>query len=139
TSTYYMKALPQWVNDFNNKKLPEAYLKQDWATLYPINTYLQSTADNNKYEGKFKGTDAPTMPVKTSVLYNGNLGLIRKTPFGNTLTLDIAEAAINGENLGHNATGSTDFLAVSLSSTDYIGHQFGINAVEIEDTYLRLD
>lgn len=137
TSTYYMQDLPQWAKDFNSEKLAENYLKLDWNTLYPIDTYSQSTADNSRYEGKFKGTDAPTMPVKTSALYKGNLGLIRSTPYGNTLTIDYAVAAINGEGLGnHNAT---DFLALSLSSTDYIGHQFGINAVEIEDTYLRLD
>ncbi|HWZ15774.1 MAG TPA: alkaline phosphatase PafA [Mucilaginibacter sp.] len=137
TSTYYMKDLPQWVKDFNDQKLAENYLKLDWNTLYPIDTYLQSTADNSKYEGKFKGTDAPTLPVKTSGLYKGNLGLIRSTPYGNTITLDLAVAAINSEQLGQHSV--TDFLAISLSSPDYIGHQFGINAVEIEDTYLRLD
>jgi predicted AlkP superfamily pyrophosphatase or phosphodiesterase len=137
TSTYYMKDLPQWVKDFNDQKLAENYLKLDWNTLYPIDTYLQSTPDNSKYEGKFKGTDAPTLPVKTSVLYKGNLGLIRSTPYGNTITLDLAVAAINAEQLGQHPV--TDFLAISLSSPDYIGHQFGINAVEIEDTYLRLD
>lgn len=137
TSTYYMKNLPQWVNDFNDQKLAETYLKLDWNTLYPIDTYLQSTADNSKYEGKFKGMDAPTLPVKTSGLYKNNLGLIRSTPYGNTITLDLAVAAINNEQLGQRSV--TDFLAISLSSPDYIGHQFGINAVEIEDTYLRLD
>jgi predicted AlkP superfamily pyrophosphatase or phosphodiesterase len=138
TSTYYMKELPQWVKDFNDQKLAETYLKSDWTPLYPINTYLQSTPDNSsRYEGAFKGTDSPTLPVKTSQLYKGNLGLIRSTPFGNTLTLDMAIAAIDNEKLGKGD--ATDFLAVSFSSTDYIGHQFGINAVEIEDTYLRLD
>jgi predicted AlkP superfamily pyrophosphatase or phosphodiesterase len=137
TSTYYMNDLPQWAKDFNDQKLAETYLKLDWNTLYPVETYLQSTEDNSKYEGKFKGTDAPTLPVKTSALYKGNLGLIRSTPYGNTITLDYAVAAINGEKLGQGD--ATDFLAMSLSSTDYIGHQFGINAVEIEDTYLRLD
>jgi predicted AlkP superfamily pyrophosphatase or phosphodiesterase len=138
TSTYYMKDLPQWVKEVNDQKLAENYLKLDWNTLYPINTYLQSSPDNSdRYEGKFKGTDSPTLPVKTSALYKGNLGMIRSTPYGNTLTLDFAVSAINNEQLGQHAV--TDFLAVSLSSTDYIGHQFGINAVEIEDTYLRLD
>ena len=137
TSTYYMNDLPQWVKDFNARKLPETYLKKDWNTLYPLNTYLQSTEDNNRYEGKFKGADAPTMPVKTSQLYNGNLGMIRSTPYGDTFTLDLATAAVNAERLGQR--GITDFLAVSLSSTDYVGHQFGVNAIETEDTYLRLD
>ena len=137
SSTYYMKQLPQWVNEFNNQKLPEAYLKSDWTPLYPIDTYVQTLPDNSKYEGKFKGMDAPTLPVKTSALYKGNLGMIRSTPYGNTLTLDMAVAAINGEQLGQR--GITDFLTVSFSSTDYVGHQFGPNSVEIEDTYLRLD
>lgn len=137
TSTYYMQELPQWVKDFNDQKIPETYLKTDWSTVYPADTYLQSTADNNKYEGAFKGTDAPTLPVKTSGLYKNNLGLIRSTPYGNTMTLDLAVAAINGEQLGNGA--ATDFLALSLSSTDYVGHQFGVNAIETEDTYLRLD
>jgi predicted AlkP superfamily pyrophosphatase or phosphodiesterase len=137
TSTYYMSALPIWVNDFNAKKLPETYLKQDWNTLYPINTYSQSTADNSKYEGLFRGSEAPTFPIKTSAIYNNNQGLIRTTPYGNTLSIDFAKAAINAEKLGQN--GVTDFLALSLSSPDYVGHQFGVNAIEIEDLYLRLD
>ncbi|ASU32590.1 Type I phosphodiesterase / nucleotide pyrophosphatase [Mucilaginibacter xinganensis] len=137
TSTYYMKDLPQWVKEFNDQKMPETYLKQDWTALYPLNTYLQSSPDSNSYEGKFKGMNAPTLPVKTSAMYKNNLGLIRSTPYGNTLTLDLAVAAINGEQLGQHDV--TDFLAVSFSSTDYIGHQFGVNAIETEDTYLRLD
>jgi predicted AlkP superfamily pyrophosphatase or phosphodiesterase len=135
TSTYYMTDLPDWVKKFNDQKLATKYLNQNWNTLYPINTYLQSTEDNSpKYEGKFKGADAPTMPVKTSA---GNFSTIRSTPYGNSLTLDMARAAIDNEKLGKNTV--TDFLAVSLSSTDYVGHQYGVNAVEIEDTYLRLD
>jgi predicted AlkP superfamily pyrophosphatase or phosphodiesterase len=138
TSTYYMTDLPTWVKKFNDQKEPEKFLKQDWNPLYPINTYLQSSPDNSsKYEGKFPGTAAPTLPVKTSELYNGKMGMIRSTPFGNTMTLDLARAAVEGEQLGKNTV--TDFLAVSLSSTDYVGHQFGPNSVEAEDTYLRLD
>ncbi len=137
TSTYYMKELPLWVKNFNQQKLAEKYLKQDWNTLYPINTYLQSEPDNNKHEGAFTGSATPTFPVKTSEMMAKGAGLIRTTPYGNSLTLDLAKAAVESEALGKNTV--TDFLAVSLSSTDYIGHQFGINAVEIEDTYLRLD
>ncbi|MGZ3929108.1 MAG: alkaline phosphatase PafA [Mucilaginibacter sp.] len=138
TSTYYMTDLPQWVKDLNSQKLPETYLKGDWIPAYPLDSYVQSTPDiSPRYEGKFKGTDTPSLPVKTSALFKNNLGLIRSTPYGNTLTLDMAIAAINNEKLGENEV--TDFLAVSFSSTDYIGHQFGPNSVEIEDTYLKLD
>ncbi|MFA6086353.1 alkaline phosphatase PafA [Mucilaginibacter sp.] len=138
TSTYYMTDLPAWVKTFNAGKPAEKYLKQDWNTLYPINTYVQSSPDNSpKYEGKFAGTEAPTFPIKTSELYKGKMGMIRSTPFGNSMTLDLARAAVESEALGKGPV--TDFLAVSLSSTDYVGHQFGPNSVEAEDTYLRLD
>lgn len=140
SSSYYMTDLPKWVKDFNQQKLAEKYLKQDWNTLYPIETYKQSIEDNNPYEGKFKGTQAPTFPVKTSQLLKENgLGLVATTPYGNTLTLDLAKAAIDHEELGNNASGFTDFLAISISSPDKIGHQFAVNSIEVEDNYLRLD
>ena len=57
---------------------------------------------------------------------------------GNTLTFEMAKAAIEGESLGSRAD-ETDFLAMSHSATDYVGHRYGTFAVETEDTYLRLD
>lgn len=138
TSTYYMKELPAWVKAFNDQKLPEKYLKQDWNTLYDIKTYVQSSADNNRYEGKYAGSTTSTFPVKTSGMFTDkNYDIIRTTPYGNTLTVDLAKAAIDNEQLGKDAV--TDFLAVSFSSPDYVGHKFGVNAIEVEDTYLRLD
>lgn len=137
TSTYYMNQLPGWVNTFNGQNLAEKYIKQDWNTLYPINTYTQSTGDDNAYEGKLKGELAPVFPHLTSKMLAGNFSAIRNTPYGNSLTLDFAKDALNNEKLGKGE--STDFLALSLSSTDYVGHQYGVNAIETEDTYLRLD
>lgn len=138
TSTWYMKELPAWVQQFNAQKLPQQYLQQDWNTLYPITTYLQSSADNTRYEGAFQGSKGPVFPIKTSELYKTQgVGLIRSTPSGNTFTLDLAKAAIENEQLGQRDV--TDFLAISLSAPDYIGHRFGPNAIEIEDMYLRLD
>ena len=138
TSTYYRKDLPGWLKQFNDRQLAKHYLSQDWETLYPTESYKNSTADNNSYENPFPGADTPTMPVATSKLMDSEgLGLIRNTPYGNTLTIDLALAAIDGERLGNR--GETDMLAVSLSSTDYIGHQFGTYSIETEDTYLRLD
>lgn len=49
----------------------------------------------------------------------------------------MAFEALEKESLGIGAT--TDFLAVSFSSPDYVGHGFGPNSVEAEDIYLRLD
>lgn len=140
SSSFYMKDLPKWVKDFNKQKLAEKYLKQDWNTLYPIESYKQSITDDNPYEGKFKGTEKPVFPVKTSQLIKENgLGLVSTTPYGNTLTLALAKAAISNEHMGNNPQGYTDFLAISISSPDKIGHQFATNSIEVEDNYLRLD
>ena len=135
TSSFYMKDLPGWLKDFNSARKNEKYLKQDWNTLYPINTYSQSFPDNNEYEGRFSGANTPTFPIKTSAMKG--FGNIRNTPYGNSFTLELAKSAIENEQLGGGP--ETDFLAIGLSSPDYIGHQFGPNSVEIEDTYLRLD
>lgn len=139
TSTYYAQELPQWVKDFNKRALPKKYLSQTWETLFPIETYHQSIADDNTFEGPFKGRETPTFPYDLPALMeeNGGLGMIASTPFGNTLTLDMAYAALEGEQLGKR--GETDFLAVSFSSPDYIGHRFGPTSIEVEDNYLRLD
>ena len=138
TSTYYMKELPAWANTFNSRKMPDSLMKLGWNTLYPIITYIQSTADEKTYEEKFKGNS------KTSFPYNfgnnktaDNWDMIRSTPQGNTLTADFAKAAVLNEGLGKDSI--TDLLAVSFSSPDYIGHQFGPNSIENEDDYLRLD
>lgn len=138
TSSYYMDHLPKWVEAFNDKRLPEQYLSQKWNTLYPKNTYTESTTDENEYENGIREGVKATLPLNLPELYKKyGYGIIRNTPFGNSLTLDMAKAAIDGEQLG--ADDETDLLAVSCSSTDYIGHQVGTHAIETEDTYLRLD
>ncbi len=138
TSSYYMDRLPKWVEAFNGKRLPEHYLSQKWNTLYPKNTYTESTTDENEYENGIREGVKATLPLNLPELYKKyGYGIIRNTPFGNSLTLDMAKAAIDGEQLG--ADDETDLLAVSCSSTDYIGHQVGTHAIETEDTYLRLD
>ena len=138
TSSYYMDRLPKWVEAFNDKRLPEQYLSQKWNTLYPKNTYTESTTDENEYENGIREGVKATLPLNLPELYKKyGYGIIRNTPFGNSLTLDMAKAAIDGEQLG--ADDETDLLAVSGSSTDYIGHQVGTHAIETEDTYLRLD
>jgi predicted AlkP superfamily pyrophosphatase or phosphodiesterase len=137
TSTYYMNELPQWVKDFNAKKLVDKYYAEDWNTLYPINTYQQSSADNKPYENRpfGAGTNFPYNLKKFAG--TGSYSYISATPHGNTFTMEMAKAALTAEQLGKDSV--TDFLAVSFSSPDYIGHSFGPNSVEAEDGFLRLD
>ncbi len=141
TSSYYLDTLPKWVVDFNNKKLADLYLDRLWIPLLPIPDYTESLPDTNKYEQGF-GNNQKCFPydlafISKDAKKNRDYRILKTTPFGNTLTHDFAIAAMLGENLGKG--NYTDFLAVSFSSTDYIGHNFGPLAVETEDTYLRLD
>lgn len=137
TSSYYMKELPSWVKSFNAQKLTDKYYKEGWSTLYPLTSYVQSTADEMSYESKVFGTDVKGFPYNLNRFAGANYNIIESTPFGNTLTEELAKAAIVNEQLGAHAV--TDLLAVSFSSTDYVGHAFGPNSIEQEDTYLRLD
>lgn len=137
TSTYYMNELPQWVNNFNAKNVVDTFYTKGWNTLYPISTYVQSTKDENSYEAKPFGADQKGFPYDLKRFAGKNYGSVSSTPYGNTMTMMMAKEAIANEAMGKDSI--TDFLAVSFSSTDYVGHAFGPNSIEIEDTYLRLD
>ncbi|WP_375241909.1 alkaline phosphatase PafA [Lacinutrix sp.] len=138
TSTYYMNSLPKWVKDFNASKTAESYLKE-WNTLYDIDTYTESGSDLNTFEGGFKGKDNATFPYDLAALKDKNKGfdIIKATPYGNSIVTDFAIEAITAEQLGKD--NYTDVLTVSFSSPDYVGHNFGVNSKEVEDTYIRLD
>jgi len=137
TSSYYLSALPEWVDDFNNSKPIEKLLENGWNTLLPIDQYTESTADNVEWEGKLKGAIDPVFPYDVQKAYSLDHGSLRQMPFGNTLTLQFAKATVDGYKLGQEKT--TDFLTINCASTDYSGHLVGPNAIEIEDVYLRLD
>lgn len=138
SSSYYMDELPAWVNDFNNSGVAQSY-KKAWTTLKDINTYVESGADDNAYEGLLSGQTTPTFPHNTTALLDKNkdFDAIKGTPYGNSITTDFALVALEKEGLGMDD--DTDFLAISYSSTDYVGHNYGVNSKEIQDTYLRLD
>jgi predicted AlkP superfamily pyrophosphatase or phosphodiesterase len=129
SSTYYMKALPEWANHFNSIHWKDSLMPQGWNTLYPADSYALSDQDDKLYEGTFGGETKPVFPH--------NRASITNTPFGNRLTLEFAKAAMEAYALGR--SGVTDLLAISLSSPDKIGHRFGPNSMEVEDNYLRLD
>ncbi len=138
TSTYYRTQLPDWVEKFNQQNLPDKYLSGEWNTLLPINQYVESGPDDTPYEVKIGGKERPVFPYDLKKLRKPNdYDLLTSTPFANDYLMEMAKAAISGEKLG--ADDITDFLAISFSSTDILGHGVGPNAVEIEDMYLRLD
>jgi len=140
TSTYYKKdSLPDWVKKFNQLKLADKYLNQEWNTLLPIDQYTEVGPDDSPYEGRWRGKARSTFPYNLAELRKGmgELSLLSMTPWGNTIVADFAKSALVAEGLGKDEI--TDFLTISFSSTDAIGHAMGPNAVELADTYLRLD
>jgi predicted AlkP superfamily pyrophosphatase or phosphodiesterase len=137
TSTHYMNSLPLWVAMFNDKGYPEKYMNMEWKTLLPEFKYTASTIDNKPYEKAIKGEETVTFPHKLYTITKDKFEAFKTTPFASTFTFDFAKAAIENESLGKNTV--PDFLAISISSTDYIGHSFGPNSMEAEDAYLRLD
>jgi predicted AlkP superfamily pyrophosphatase or phosphodiesterase len=139
TSTWYMKQLPKWVEEFNARKLTEKYLNATWTPLLPIEKYHQVLPDDNPYEQPLAAGSGSAFPYDLAALSKGPSGLtlIASTPWGNTLTTDMALAAIAGEGMGQD--NSTDLLAISYSSTDILGHKMGPRALEVEDMYIRLD
>ena len=138
SSSFYLEDLPQWVKEFNAEGHAEKYLKP-WTTLEDVNSYVESGTDINNFEGGYSGKKDTGFPYDLKKLSkeNGGYDILKSTPYGNSLTLDFALAAVDGEQLGQDEF--TDFLTLSFSSPDYIGHNFGVNSKEIQDNYLRLD
>ena len=138
SSTYYQNPNPQWLQFFNKRRVGDSLVQIGWDLLYKPESYINSTADASPYEGPFKWESTPTFPRRFDTLTPKTRNTVLKSiPAGNTYSIIMAKACIEGEKLGKR--GATDFLTLSLSSTDYIGHRFAPNSVEIEDTYLRLD
>lgn len=139
TSTFYKQSLPAWVANFNNQDYPQSFLKQTWSTLYDIKTYTESGPDNSPYEHLLPGKTTPTFPYDLKAMSKGKVrfDLFTSTPFANTYLTDFAIGALKNELLGKNDR--VDMLCVSYSTPDIIGHAFGPQSIEIEDTYLRLD
>lgn len=139
TSTFYMESLPKWVQDFNNRGLADQYLNQTWELSKALSEYTESGEDNSKHESGYRGKSSPTFPYNLKELReeNGNFSLLPSTPYGNTILTEMALAAIDAEGLGRDNI--PDFLAISYSSTDYVGHNFGPLSKEVHDMYIKLD
>ncbi|GAA3643110.1 alkaline phosphatase PafA [Flavivirga jejuensis] len=139
SSTYYVKQLPEWLIAFNNYHKADSLLNLTWKPYLPIENYTHSGADNVSFEKIYEDKETATFPYHLKKLRksNGNFKLLTEVPYGNTLITELALKAIKSERLGQGE--ETDFLTISYSATDYVGHYFGIRSKELEDTYVRMD
>jgi hypothetical protein len=136
STTYYMKEHPKWVNDFNAKKLADAYFHKEWKPVLAESAYARSVADEQKWfakGGKLPKTLGDGQDSPGPLFY----GELLASPFGDDLTLAFARAAIAGEDLGRDA--APDILVVSLSSHDHINHAYGAESRISHDHVLHLD
>jgi predicted AlkP superfamily pyrophosphatase or phosphodiesterase len=138
SSTYYINKLPSWVENFNKRKLADKYISQVWNLSLPDPDYKISYPDEAANEKDVFNEGRTSFPHSLANIKNDSkYPALLSTPYGNQLVLEFAEAAIKNENLGKNSV--PDFLAISFSSTDYVGHAYGPNSVEVEDIYVKLD
>lgn len=143
SSSYYLDSLPRWVTTFNGEGRSNKILNSVWSTLFPIDTYVRSAPDDQPSEKVLRGKDHPTFPYdlpRLRTIYR-DLGaeyqLVWISPGGNSLLTEFAMAAVTEEQLGMDE--ETDLLAISYSVPDVAGHTFGLQSIELEDIYLRLD
>ena len=137
TSSYYYDHYPDWVNTWNGRKPAQAYAGTSWELMFDASRYLFGNADDREYETNFPGfgrTFPHAYGAADDRYFTTRLTL---SPAGDELTLDFAKALIDNEQLGQDAV--PDYLAVSFSSTDYVGHLFGASSLESEDNLARLD
>jgi predicted AlkP superfamily pyrophosphatase or phosphodiesterase len=137
SSNYYMDRYPAWVNAWNGQGHPQHYAETAWELLYDRDTYLFGDSDDRPWEmdvGGFGRIFPHAYGSADSPYYTT---LLTVSPAGDELVLDFALSALEAEGLGEDSV--TDYLSVSFSSTDYVGHLFGPSSLEAEDNILRLD
>jgi predicted AlkP superfamily pyrophosphatase or phosphodiesterase len=142
TSSYYMKELPGWVNDFNALRFSDKYLSGQWDRLRDETSYSMALPDSSVYEAGFDGRvvfpyDLNKMSMSGGLIKRREYTLLKETPFSNSMTTDFAIRLLEQEGLG---TGDqTDYLSIAYSATDFIGHRFGPSSMEAYDALFRLD
>jgi hypothetical protein len=137
TSSFYMVEYPEWVNAWNAKGVPASYAGKSWELLAKPETYLFGGADDQAWETDFPGYGRtfPHTYGKADGKYFTTL--LTFSPAGDEIVLDFARELMTTENIGRDDV--TDYLSISFSSTDYVGHLFGASSLEAEDNMHRLD
>lgn len=138
SSNYYQKEKPEWLEQFNQQNFEEKYLTEGWILMNKESNYSRSWPDKNNYENQLSKLSSSIFPydlmaVKEEIGWE----VLKRVPQGNQMSADLLMELIENENLGEDIV--TDFVSISFSATDYVGHRFGVQSVELQDTYLRLD
>ncbi len=137
TSSYYYDRYPDWVERWNEQRLPFAYAGQSWTLLHDASTYLFGDADDAAWEIDLAGFGR-TFPHPFGEADSRYFTtLLTLSPAADRFTAEFAKTLLENEQLGQDEV--PDYLGVSFSSTDYVGHMFGPSSLEAEDNILQLD
>lgn len=138
SSAYYKERNPDWLATFNRQDFAKKYLSENWELSLKQGDYALSFPDDNDYESHYDNDKKPVFPYNLMELYKKRGDrLFKEIPQGNRMTADLAKHIIQSENLGKDEV--PDFLSISFSATDYVGHRFGVQSMEVFDTYVKLD
>jgi len=137
SSSYYYDKYPIWVETFNSKKLASQFDNKSWNLMYDKSKYIFGNEDNNSWEADYGGFGRVFPHAYGSKEHKYFNHFLTFSPASDELTLEFAKTIIKMENLGQNNV--TDYLSISFSATDYVGHIFGPSSLEAEDNMLRLD
>jgi len=137
TSTFYMKDYPDWVKAWNEKGVPAKYANTSWKLLADKSAYLFGDADDAPWEVDFPGFGRTFPHAFGPADGKYFTTLLTISPAGDEIVLDFAKELVAAESIG--ADDVTDYLSISFSSTDYVGHFFGASSLEAEDNLHRLD
>ncbi|MBI1809820.1 MAG: alkaline phosphatase family protein [Gemmatimonadetes bacterium] len=132
TSRYYADSLPSWVKQFNGRQIPESYAGKAWTPLLAASAYPEVDSVPIEALGRDYG-----FPHELSVDPNDAVASFPNYPWMDEMTLAFALEGVRRLGLGDGDR--TDLLAVSLSTTDAVGHKWGPDSKEMHDQMLRLD
>ncbi len=140
SSTYYYpeRRLPAWVEAWNHRRLADTFDGKTWGLLLTPKSYRRLAQDGMPWEEPPAGMGS-TFPhhFDRGALGAGYYSAVAASPFGDDILLDFTRALLSSEELGRDDV--VDYLAVSFSSYDFIGHRYGPSSLEIEDEVLRVD
>lgn len=138
SSEYYERSNEDLLERFNRKENIDQYLSENWKLSREKADYQESSDDNSAYKQTYKDEELKSLPFGLKKLRTvKGYDAIKSVPGGNQILVDFAKQIIVEENLGRR--NQMDFLSISFSATDYVGHRYGVQSIEVQDTYIKLD
>ncbi len=132
TSRYYGDTIPTWAQRFNATNFTAKYLGTEWKTLLDASKYPEK--DSVPVENLGKDF---VFPHKLAADQRTGTNDFVEFPWMDDVTVNFALAGVAAMELGKGPT--LDVLAVSLSTTDAVGHRYGPASRELHDQVLRVD